>query len=1096
IYCLLLLLQSLTINTFLQIYILQIYTFCLFMAVALTSPSYDPCDNYVSLDQPWRANNATGYGQSGYFSSHDDTTTEWDGWYWLYLQGADAQISEWCVGSITSGGYTPLMIGGSHPLVEDGIVTREIFGSFTYNYWWYGGYYTSNPIQVKACPGHYYVYKLVKRDVSIPLPVYTTVALTNPLYDPCNNYVSLDQPWRANNAPGLGICDSNFKWNGWYRLLYNGMNICMVESCVDVYRCGTFYPLWLNGPHPQIEDGVVARQVCANAGSDCCFFQSTPINVKACPGNYYVYEFVSPMFCNMAYCTDILIDIYYHAYSSTASPQDDFSFDPCNYYDVVDDYWRNTIEIYNFYTGHDDTIVEWDGWYRLFLQGNSAQLSEWCVNYMTCGGYTPLVLGGSHPRLEDGIVSREIYAYSDGQCNSVSRSHPIQVKACPGNYYVYKLVKPDVSIPMPTYCAVNFTYPSTDPCYNYNELDDSWRATDNADHNWWWWWWTWCDRYTNWNGWYRLFYQGNNVEMPDSCVSPGMCGTDIPLWLNGSLPQLEDGVVVRQVCGSWNSDCCYYKSFPIQVKACPGNYYVYELMTPAFCNSAFCTDIDTISPTSTMTLLSLVNPCENYNVLSDAWRATNNTNHYNFTFPWGQSAWSDTFINWNGWYRLFHLGENAEMPDSCVAKGMCGTFIPLWLNGSYPQLEDGVVTRQVCGSWNSDCCYYKSSPIQVKACPGGYYVYQFVPPTICFSAYCTATVDPCEELNCTEDELCWEIHGVYGCFCNQKESTLHPESYDAIEVCEGSSGSISLSLCQLFESGFSGNSLHLNDPSCRGTVQNGRLVFYFDNDDHICGTNLMANGTHIIYKNSIKSTGNSTEGPINRKKTLVQQFSCIYELTQTLTMATALNPLQSIVHKTLPGSVGMYQVRMIPYQDPGFSHPYNGSADIEVNQRIYVAVIVQGVDSRQIATVIDSCWATPENERNFADPWHLIINKCPNPKDNTVQVLQNGVFTTARFSFKMFTFNKYPFNKVFLHCSIHLCLLQNNNCAMVSSDHCPHHRGTVLNRELQQCSVNTMLVIKNYKVGSNPGDDTNSLLDEQRPTNGGSMCRTVRSWNR
>ncbi len=62
---------------------------------------------------------------------------------------------------------------------------------------------------------------------------------------------------------------------------------------------------------------------------------------------------------------------------------------------------------------------------------------------------------------------------------------------------------------------------------------------------------------------------------------------------------------------------------------------------------------------------------------------------------------------------------------------------------------------------------------------------------------------------------------------------------DYIENCESSSGSISLSRCQLFEAGFPSDILHLNDPNCRGTVQNGRVEFYFDNNDHICGTNLM-----------------------------------------------------------------------------------------------------------------------------------------------------------------------------------------------------------------------------------------------------------------
>ena len=127
---------------------------------------------------------------------------------------------------------------------------------------------------------------------------------------------------------------------------------------------------------------------------------------------------------------------------------------------------------------------------------------------------------------------------------------------------------------------------SYDPCYNYEVLDDPDRAT-NQTRNWnpWGWSW-WCDAYIKWSGWYRLLYEGNNIRMPESCVSEGMCSTDVPLWLNGSHPQLEDGVVIRRVCGSWSGDCCYFKSFPIRVKACPGNYYVYEFVP--FCSSAYC----------------------------------------------------------------------------------------------------------------------------------------------------------------------------------------------------------------------------------------------------------------------------------------------------------------------------------------------------------------------------------------------------------------------------------------------------------------------------------------------------------------------------
>uniref|UniRef100_A0A3B4DKV2 ZP domain-containing protein n=1 Tax=Pygocentrus nattereri TaxID=42514 RepID=A0A3B4DKV2_PYGNA len=1012
-------------------------------ATTPTNYSFDPCKNYRVINDYWRNTRSTDTNSRG----HDDTVVEWKGWYRLYIEGKSAQLAEtlWCKSYTTCGGYTTLWLGGSHPRLEDGIITQEIYKSDNY-YWWYYNqcsFTRSSSVQVKACPGDYYVYKLVRPDVSAPMPTYCAVGFNSLTDDPCHNYVSLDQPWRANNESGLNICDSDFKWNGWYRLFYYGMNIHMPESCVDVNRCGTYYGLWLNGTHPRIEDGVVTRQVCANAGYDCCYFRSTPIRVKACPGNYYVYEFVSPIICNMAYCTGtFLIEIWsYVSVSITATPTSN-GFDPCNKYIVIDEDWRNALTTSK--GGHDDTLVEWSGWYRLYLQGKSAQISEWCTSFTTCGGYTQFWLNGSHPQLEDGIVTREIYGtnnyynnyyyyyyyyYYNNQCSYTHRSKPIQVKACPGHYYVYKLVRPELSIPMPSYCTVAFDNVA-DPCYNYVSLDQPWRANNETGF--------WLfNRDFNWNGWYRLFYKGMNIRLSESCIPTYRCGAYITLWLNGPHPEIEDGVVIREACGNAGSGCCSLRLNPIRVKACPGNYYVYDLVNPPY-STGYCTEIkaQTVSTKQNITVSITValthpsyDPCYNYNVLDDPRRAINQTRN---------SWWCDTDMNWNGWYRLLYQGSNIRMPESCVSQGMCGTDVPLWLNGSHPRLEDGVVTRKICGNWNNDCCYFKSYPIQVKACPGNYYVYEFLSPSICSSAYCAAQnittetpdlmMDRCREHTCTEHERCGERDGIYGCFCNESHSQTGDESYDSRETCESSSGTMSLSRCQLFEAGFPANILHLSDPSCNGTLQNGRLVFHFDNDDHICGTNLTANGTHFVYENSIQGVADSAGGPINRKKQLELHFSCIYQLSQTLTMDMEFNPLQSIVHKTLPDGQGMYQVSMIPFQDAAFSHPYNGSEDIVVDQRIYVEVIVKGVDSRQISTVIDACWVTPVNDQNFAVRWDLIINKCPNPDDNTVKVLQNGVSTTSRFSFKMLAFND-NYSKVFLHCAIHLCLLQGNNCA-------------------------------------------------------------------
>ncbi|XP_056627971.1 deleted in malignant brain tumors 1 protein-like [Triplophysa dalaica] len=294
---------------------------------------------------------------------------------------------------------------------------------------------------------------------------------------------------------------------------------------------------------------------------------------------------------------------------------------------------------------------------------------------------------------------------------------------------------------------------------------------------------------------------------------------------------------------------------------------------------------------------------------------------------------------------------------------------------------------------------------------------------------CQFVRDPCSELNCTQDEWCGEKSGVYGCFCNNNNSHLisPSDAFDIYETCESSSGFISLSRCQLFEAGFSADLLHLNDPSCRGTVQNGRVEFRFDNNDHICGTKLAANGTHFIYENFILSDPDLTglDFPISRKRFLKLRFSCIYHQTQELSMD--IHPLGSVVNRNLQ-ALGTYQLRMIPYRDSMFSDPFTGSVDVELNEPIFVEVRVDGVDGRQFVSVIDTCWATPVNDPHSSLRWDLIIHECPNPNDDTVELLQNGVSTSSRFSFRMFTFTANS-TMVFLHCRIHLCLLTNNTCS-------------------------------------------------------------------
>ncbi|KAL2101854.1 hypothetical protein ACEWY4_003615 [Coilia grayii] len=125
-------------------------------------------------------------------------------------------------------------------------------------------------------------------------------------------------------------------------------------------------------------------------------------------------------------------------------------------------------------------------------------------------------------------------------------------------------------------------------------------------------------------------------------------------------------------------------------------------------------------------------PCYNYTVLNDTWRATTN-------YVVDVSAFRcDGGGRWQGWYLLVHQDHSVRMPTGCVPILHCGTAAPIWMNGPHPSPADGEVTRQLCTSWTGSCCHpsYPLPSIQVKACPGNYIVYKLVDPVRCTLAYC------------------------------------------------------------------------------------------------------------------------------------------------------------------------------------------------------------------------------------------------------------------------------------------------------------------------------------------------------------------------
>ena len=120
----------------------------------------------------------------------------------------------------------------------------------------------------------------------------------------CLHYQNLTSGNRKVSYKGSSpnLCDNALP-DGWYRF-QGDAGTKMPTSCVAPDKCSTRATGWLNGAHPSVEEGKVARKVCFNWNSKCCRW-SINIEVLNC-GGFFLYHFKgtppeNP--CYLRYCS-------------------------------------------------------------------------------------------------------------------------------------------------------------------------------------------------------------------------------------------------------------------------------------------------------------------------------------------------------------------------------------------------------------------------------------------------------------------------------------------------------------------------------------------------------------------------------------------------------------------------------------------------------------------------------------------------------------------------------------------------------------------------------------------------------------------------
>ncbi|XP_036965799.1 alpha-tectorin-like [Acanthopagrus latus] len=288
----------------------------------------------------------------------------------------------------------------------------------------------------------------------------------------------------------------------------------------------------------------------------------------------------------------------------------------------------------------------------------------------------------------------------------------------------------------------------------------------------------------------------------------------------------------------------------------------------------------------------------------------------------------------------------------------------------------------------------------------------------------------CQDRFCSAHEFCGERSngGKPRCHCRAIFASKYrsTSTFGEPTVCSQKSASVNLANCLLEDKGIDFSVLHLNDPACKGELDNLTHMVTFNSNSHNCGAVLTANKSQIIYKNTIMTRNSSLFGLINRHDPVHIDFSCYYSQPDIKSLAIKLK--DSSVNRQITSGEWNYNLTMKLYTNFDSKVAIQSSTEINLDQKIWVELKTGGLDDSIVRVVTDSCWATNQPSPSGSLRYDLIIKGCPNPADETVKVEGNGLGTSNYFSFNMFQFSGTT-GGVYLHCRLVLCVRQGDTCA-------------------------------------------------------------------
>ncbi|XP_069612567.1 uncharacterized protein [Ranitomeya imitator] len=218
----------------------------------------------------------------------------------------------------------------------------------------------------------------------------------------------------------------------------NGINCTPIASCTTETCCSEGY-YW---------DNRVGYKICTdiNECTDVTLNKCVPSSTCVNKIGIYLCGTTKNIACNTGVCAFDQDCLNVGGTVQCADPCQNYQqLNGTNRLSTINSTGVFTTDRYNF------------GWFR--YNGTGLRMKEGCIGSSKCGSAEPFTLNSSHPAIGQGVVLMSLIANTATGCTATGT---IPVKACPGQYYVYKF---SGNLKSEDYCtdASSFVVPTLAP---------------------------------------------------------------------------------------------------------------------------------------------------------------------------------------------------------------------------------------------------------------------------------------------------------------------------------------------------------------------------------------------------------------------------------------------------------------------------------------------------------------------------------------------------------------------------------------------------------------------------------------------------------